>query len=344
LCAMRLHISLDDVGNLNVVKIKNTNQHNTMLIVDDLALMMRKYLRQGLSLKKAFIQGFIEHKSANQKKSAALIRSGWVRFHETSDSKGVYNLQVACVCTGWCIEYDFDQAKEYLSEGYFWIYFEEGIAEIAIYMNAADDDYLDMFGRGNNQKVKGKYKPIADLFLAEHFDRPLKNKVDYALSLNEQEESLLTDVLKSRLSGVLERSLHKYALLKLNSGEVTFKLPDFISSFVSHEISNQLREMVEMKDLIESNQDNCITINANIYVMSDCNWLSKIFSIKGNLDMLGLSNIHMPLLTFIGGSLDVRQSERLTFPKLTTVGDGIDTEGSKYLETPLLDGSKNANT
>jgi len=47
LCAMRLHISLDDVGNLNVVKIKNTNQHNTMLIVDDLALMMRNYLRQG---------------------------------------------------------------------------------------------------------------------------------------------------------------------------------------------------------------------------------------------------------------------------------------------------------
>ena len=337
MCALRFHIALDHNGVARVSNIKNTNQHNIMPLVGDLALRVQKNLRQGLNEKKSLIKAYIEYKKNKQELGIELAREGWIHFPQSSHQIDIHSLQDASVNSDWCIEDDFDSAKSYLSKGSFWIYFEESVPEIAVY--TVNGVCIEEFGRGSAQALEGNYDKIAESFVEQYYEYAYLDE-EYPFQnifvLDKSVRLFLMDVIHSISSGNVANSLLDYAYLDLLKKEVTFKFPSSKSTYLSREIVNQLNSIIHYKDVIERHDDEAVTIHAGVTITGDCELLSKIVKVSGDVDMPGLSKLHLPLLSSVGGHLDVRNSEGLTFLSLRHVEKIIDAVGSKSLAIPLF--------
>jgi len=337
-CAMKYHVTALSNGESRVSKIKATNLHHIIPIYGSLALKVVRYLRKGFTAKESLVRGVVDAKQGKIKPTFEWHGHGWVHFPSSIDTEDVHKLQDACVGTDWCLE-NLVMAESYLSEGDFWIYSEGELAEIALHYTQGA---IDVYGRGENQELTGKFKQIADSFMEEL--EVVKNfgregvPYDDELSLDVWQRSLLKDIISSISSGVIDSNLLKFVCMKIHSDEieVNLKLPTEMS-FISLDIINQLNKMINTKDIVDKVDAQTVSIKSNLYIESKCELLSNIVDVQGDVVVSSLTNIQLPQLVSVGGFLDIRNSYQLLFPNLKYVGEFVDAVGSREVEMPLLD-------
>jgi hypothetical protein len=115
-------------------------------------------LRKGKSLKDAFFDGMVAISERNQKKN--LGRQGWKKFAQSDSYDAAVELNAGAAGTTWCTGANVDTAKGQLSNGDFYIYYNNGRPEVAIRMNG-DMGIGEIRGNTSNQSLNSEQQKIA---------------------------------------------------------------------------------------------------------------------------------------------------------------------------------------
>ena len=162
--ASKYSVIADKNGRLKLVTISDDNLHPVAVIGHDSANAIIEELRAGKGLKDAFIDGL--QKRADRNKQLNLGKQGWKKFAQADDYDAAVALNAGAAGTSWCTAKDVGTAKEQLQRGDFYIYYDNGVPEVAIRMDGKNT-IGEVRGRTPNQSLSDSQQKIATKFLNE---------------------------------------------------------------------------------------------------------------------------------------------------------------------------------
>ena len=167
--AHKFSVVADKNGRLKAVAIANDNLHPVAVIGHDSANAIIEELRAGKGLKDAFVDGL--QKLADRNKQANLGKQGWKKFNQIPQDASNNATQAAAVAlnagaagTTWCTARELGTARGQLEKGDFYIYYDNGVPEVAIRMDG-DSVVGEIRGNTNNQALSDAQQKIATAFL-----------------------------------------------------------------------------------------------------------------------------------------------------------------------------------
>ena len=167
--ATKYGVVADKNGQLKAVTIGKDNLHPVAVVGHDSANAIIEELRAGKSLKDAFIDGL--QKRANRNKELNLGKQGWKKFNQIKPNTNAREAQDAAVAlnagaagTSWCTGRDVGTAKSQLEDGDFYIYYDDGVPEVAIRMQG-DSVIGEIRGSTPTQALSDAQQKIATAFL-----------------------------------------------------------------------------------------------------------------------------------------------------------------------------------
>jgi len=160
--ASKYSVIADKNGRLKLVTISDDNLHPVAVIGHDSANAIIEELRAGKGLKDAFLDGL--QKRADRNKQLNLGKQGWKKFAQADDYDAAVALNAGAAGTSWCTGRDVGTAKEQLNRGDFYIYYSNGVPEVAIRMNGTTS-IGEIRGNTPNQSLSDAQQKIASDFL-----------------------------------------------------------------------------------------------------------------------------------------------------------------------------------
>ena len=178
--ATKYSVTASDDGRLKLVTIDDSNRHNVAVVsAADAAFVIQK-LREGLPLKKAFLEGLQENADRNADVNKALNKNGWQKFDQVSkgqdSQKAAEELNAACAGTPWCTgSSSKSYAKGQIEGGDFYVYYKDGKPQVAVRMDG-QNKIGEVRGNAPQQALTPEQQKIATTFLAS---KNFENAKDY---------------------------------------------------------------------------------------------------------------------------------------------------------------------
>ena len=160
--AGKFSVISDDNGRLKLVDIGADNRHNVAVVsAADAAFIVQK-LREGLPLKKAFLEGLQDNADRNVKQNAATHKTGWQKFEQSDTEKAAQELSAGAAGTPWCTAREA-HSRGQIARGDFYIYYDNGRPEVAVRMEG--NQIGEVRGNSPSQSINTKQQQIAEDFL-----------------------------------------------------------------------------------------------------------------------------------------------------------------------------------
>ena len=167
----------DKSGRLKLTEITNSNRHNIAVVSREDAARVIQKLREGLPLKKAFLEGVQENADRNAAKNKAMNKNGWQKFAQSTEEDSAIALNAAAAGTPWCTGAGLDTARNQISNGDFYIYFKEGQADVAVRMDG-QDKIGEIRGNSPNQALSNEQQALTKQFLEQKKFKDAENYLD----------------------------------------------------------------------------------------------------------------------------------------------------------------------
>jgi hypothetical protein len=181
----------DKSGRLKLVEMTNSNRHDVAVISsEDVARIVQK-LREGLPLKKAFLEGVQENADRNAAKNKAMNKNGWQKFEQADTEDAAIALNAAAAGTPWCTANRVDTARGQISKGDFYIYFKNGQADVAVRMDG-QDKIGEVRGNSPNQALTAEQQAVSKQFLEQ---KKFKDSENYLSEF--QRKDVLTAAMRN---------------------------------------------------------------------------------------------------------------------------------------------------
>lgn len=196
-------ISNDD-GRLKLVDIDANNRHNVAVVsAADAAFVIQK-LREGLPLKKAFLDGMQESADRNVAINKALNKNGWQKFDQVPKGQASYaaaeELNAACAGTPWCTGASKTHAKAQIEGGDFYVYYKDGKAQVAVRMEG-QNEIEQVRGNSPQQSLTAEQQKIATDFLTS---KNFQNSTKYLAEFDRK--ARLIDIAKGKTDVPIKES------------------------------------------------------------------------------------------------------------------------------------------
>ena len=204
-------ISSND-GRLKLVDIDANNRHNVAVVSSADAAFVIQKLREGLPLKKAFLEGMQENADRNVAINKALNKNGWQKFDQVPKGQAAQTaaeeLNAACAGTPWCTGASKTHAKAQIEGGDFYVYYKDGKAQVAVRMDG-QGKIGEVRGNSPQQSLTAEQQKIATDFLTS---KNFENSTRYIAEFDRKARLIdiaqgKTDVpiKESFFSGILEK-------------------------------------------------------------------------------------------------------------------------------------------
>jgi hypothetical protein len=201
--AIKHSVVSGDDGRLKLVNIDDSNRHNVAVVsAADAAFVIQK-LREGLPLKKAFLEGLQENADRNADVNKALNKNGWQKFDQVpknqDSQKAAEELNAACAGTPWCTGSSIKSyARGQIEDGDFYVYYKDGKPQVAVRMDG-QNKIGEVRGNAPQQALTPEQQKIATTFLAS---KNFENSKDYLAEF--KRKASLVNIAKGETNIVLD--------------------------------------------------------------------------------------------------------------------------------------------
>jgi len=200
-------------GRLKLVDIDANNRHNVAIVsAADAAFVIQK-LREGLPLKKAFLEGMQENADRNIAINQALNKNGWQKFDQVPKGQESYaaaeELNAACAGTPWCTGASKAHASSQIEGGDFYVYFKDGKAQVAVRMDG-QEKIGEVRGNSPQQSLTAEQQKIATDFLT---NKNFQNSTQYIAEFGRK--ARLIDLAKGKTDTQIKESFFNNILEKV---------------------------------------------------------------------------------------------------------------------------------
>jgi hypothetical protein len=190
--ATKYSVTSSDDGRLKLVTLDDSNRHNVAVVsAADAAFVIQK-LREGLPLKKAFLEGLQENADRNADVNKALNKNGWQKFDQVpkgqDSQQATEELNAACAGTPWCTgSSSKSYAKGQIEGGDFYVYYKDGKPQVAVRMDG-QNKIGEVRGNAPQQALTPEQQKIATTFIV---NKNFENSKNY-LAEFERKASLVS--------------------------------------------------------------------------------------------------------------------------------------------------------
>jgi hypothetical protein len=155
----------DNKGKLKLAVMDSNNRHMPAVVsAADAAFVIQK-LREGKSIKVAFLEGLQDNADRNVKKNNSTHKTGWEKFEQANSEEAAQKLNAAAAGTPWCTGASYmDYARNHIKGGDFYIYYSDGKPEVAVRMNGKDS-ISEIRGNSPGQALNPEQQEITRAFL-----------------------------------------------------------------------------------------------------------------------------------------------------------------------------------
>ena len=155
----------DNKGKLKLAVMDSNNRHMPAVVsAADAAFVIQK-LREGKSIKVAFLEGLQDNADRNIKKNNSTHKTGWEKFEQADSEEAAQKLNAAAAGTPWCTGASYmEYARGHIKGGDFYIYYSDGKPEVAVRMSGKDS-ISEIRGNSPGQALNPKQQEITKTFL-----------------------------------------------------------------------------------------------------------------------------------------------------------------------------------